>query len=62
MKVPPTTVIRFANLLSLVSPGKNKVGFFLDRPHMDKMIHVGVANHYDSQSKSCYLRNLENQY
>jgi hypothetical protein len=26
-----TTVIRFANLPSLVFPGKNKVGYFLDR-------------------------------
>jgi hypothetical protein len=31
MKVPPTTVIRFANLPSLVFPEKNKVGYFLDR-------------------------------
>jgi hypothetical protein len=31
MKVPPTTAIRFANLPSLVFPGKNKVGYFLDR-------------------------------
>jgi hypothetical protein len=29
---PPTTVIRFTNLLSLVFLGKNKVGYFLDRP------------------------------
>jgi hypothetical protein len=39
---PPTTVIRFANLPSLVSPGKNKVGYFLDR-----VVHVSsytVAN------------------
>jgi hypothetical protein len=36
MKVLPTTVIRFANLPSLVFPGKNKVGYFLDRPHMFK--------------------------
>jgi hypothetical protein len=34
MKVPPTTVIRFANLPSLVFPGKNKVGYFLDRPRI----------------------------
>jgi hypothetical protein len=34
MKVPSTTVIRFANLSSLVFRGKNKVGYFLDRPHM----------------------------
>jgi hypothetical protein len=34
MKVPPTTVIRFANLPSLVFPGKNKVGCFLDRPRI----------------------------
>jgi hypothetical protein len=35
VKVPPpttTTVIRFANLPSLVFPGKNKVSYFLDRP------------------------------
>jgi hypothetical protein len=31
MKVPPTTVIRFSNLLSLVFPGKNKVGYFFNR-------------------------------
>jgi hypothetical protein len=31
---PPTTVIRFANLLSLVFLGKNKVGYFLDRPRI----------------------------
>jgi hypothetical protein len=29
---PPTIVNRFANLPSLVFPGKNKVGYFLDRP------------------------------
>jgi hypothetical protein len=34
MKVPPSTVIRVANLPSLVFPGKNKVGYFLDRPCM----------------------------
>jgi hypothetical protein len=32
MKVPPTTVIRFANLPSLGFPGKNKVRYFLDGP------------------------------
>jgi hypothetical protein len=28
---PPSAVIRFANLPSLVFPGKNKVGYFLNR-------------------------------
>jgi hypothetical protein len=42
MKVPPTTVIRFANLLSLVFLGKNKVGYFLDRPRRDILESMGL--------------------
>jgi hypothetical protein len=34
MKVPSTTLIRFANLPSLVFLGKNEVGYFLDRPRI----------------------------
>jgi hypothetical protein len=37
MKFPPTTEIRFASLPSLVSLGKNKVGYFLDRKRINQL-------------------------
>jgi hypothetical protein len=42
MKVPPSTMVRFANLPSLVFPGKNKVGYFLDRPRKNAEIVVNL--------------------
>jgi hypothetical protein len=41
-------VITFPNLPSLVFPGKNKVGYFLDRPRS-----VGIA---DQRDLLCTLR------
>jgi hypothetical protein len=49
MKAPPTTtttVIRFANLPSLVFPGKSKVGYFLDRPRIWPLLSNGSVNKF----------------
>jgi hypothetical protein len=34
MNVPSTTALSFATLSPLLTAGKNKVGYFLDRPHI----------------------------
>jgi hypothetical protein len=36
MKVPSTTMLSFPTLLPLLTAGKNKVGYFLDRPCMSQ--------------------------
>jgi hypothetical protein len=60
VKVPSTTLIRSANLPSLVFLGKNKVRYFLDRPHrpvsllptkiLEKVIYKRMFSHLNNHN------------
>jgi hypothetical protein len=39
MKVPFTTALSFPTLSPLLTAGKNKVGYFLGRPHTYSIVH-----------------------
>jgi hypothetical protein len=58
MKVPPTTVIIFANLPSLVFPGKNKVGYFLDRPRTNNTIEEEIKERVSAGNKAYFAHKM----